>query len=59
MPTLRCAECRKEARPDAQGWKAEIGEDPRSGEPPETFVFCPDCWGREFGEHHLAHRHDF
>jgi len=49
MKELCCAECGRPAPPDARDWKAEIGEDPRDGEPAEVVVFCPGCWEREFG----------
>jgi hypothetical protein len=47
---VRCAECGRIAPPDAPGWKADIGDDPRDDDPPEVVMFCPECWDREFGE---------
>ena len=45
---LRCIECGRSAPSDAQGWKAEIGDDLRDDDPPEVVMFCPECWDREF-----------
>jgi hypothetical protein len=50
MPELRCAECGREAPPDALGWRADIADDLRDDDPPYVAVFCPECWEREFGD---------
>jgi len=47
---LVCSECGIEAPPDAKGWQLHLGHDPREGELPEAFAFCPECAEREFGE---------
>ena len=46
-PSLRCSECGREPREDENAddeWRAE------SDGVGELHVFCPECWGREFGE---------
>jgi hypothetical protein len=40
---LKCAECGARSSGRAVGWRAHIGYDVRDGEPPEVFVFCPEC----------------
>jgi hypothetical protein len=40
-----CAECGKQADPDAEGWRAYLTSD----EPEEVATFCPDGAEREFG----------
>ena len=47
--TLTCTECGAEAPPDALGWRALLGYDPREDESSEAFMFCPECAEREFG----------
>jgi hypothetical protein len=47
---LVCAECGMVARDQADGWKAEIGDDVRDHDAPEVVILCPDCWEREFGD---------
>lgn len=44
-----CAECGREAREDAAGWKAEIGVDLETDHE-EVVLFCPSSHEREFGE---------
>jgi hypothetical protein len=46
---LTCAECGALSPPDALGWRALLGYDPREDEQAEAFVFCPACAEREFG----------
>ena len=47
---LVCAQCGREAPPDAKGWVMHLGYDPREDEWPVAFVFCPECAEREFGD---------
>jgi hypothetical protein len=47
---LQCAECGKVAVAEAEGWKAEIADDPRDDDAPEVVILCPECWAREFGD---------
>jgi hypothetical protein len=47
---LLCAEYGAAASGNADGWTAEIGDDPRDDDPPEVVILCPECWRREFGE---------
>jgi hypothetical protein len=53
---LVCAECSVTPTGPVQGWKAELGEDPREDDGPEVVILCPGCWEREFGdlEHAIA-----
>lgn len=44
-----CQECRREADPDADGWRAFIADDPRTDEAAAVAVYCPGCAAREFG----------
>jgi hypothetical protein len=46
---LVCVECGAVAADPADGWKAEIGNDPRDDDAPEVVILCPECWEREFG----------
>jgi hypothetical protein len=48
LKKLPCAECGKEAPPDARGWRADIADDLRDDDPAFVVVFCPTCWEREF-----------
>jgi hypothetical protein len=47
---LVCAECGRISPPEAAGWRAHIGYDPREDEQPQVFTFCPECAEREFGD---------
>jgi DNA-directed RNA polymerase subunit RPC12/RpoP len=46
---LRCAECGREAEDDTRGWRGLHGREYPEDQP-ETLVFCPECWEREFRE---------
>jgi len=46
---LRCLECGKASSGSARGWRALLGGG-YEGEDPEIGVYCPDCFGREFGD---------
>lgn len=48
-PTFRCQECGDAAPPDALRWRAEIADDPEEAEAAVVALYCPACWGREFG----------
>jgi DNA-directed RNA polymerase subunit RPC12/RpoP len=48
-PPLRCAECGREADEQARGWRALHGKEFPEDES-EAFVFCPECYEREFTE---------
>jgi hypothetical protein len=41
--SLVCVECGTVAPDPADGWKAEIGDDPRDDDRPEIMILCPDC----------------
>jgi hypothetical protein len=45
---LTCAECGATSTGHAPGWGAYFHRDEEIDEPPEVFVFCPDCDTREF-----------
>jgi hypothetical protein len=34
----------------ADGWRAYLGVSETNDKEPETFVFCPECASREFGQ---------